>query len=119
MLAVPSAGDELAGEVEFLFGELDQIDGRREMLLAAARSDAAEAERAARGERTRLLAEAHEEAERRATELLVERRALTEERTRAMLDDAELEAGRVRTRGRERTPPLVEEIVARLLEAEP
>ena len=119
MLAVPSAGDELAGEVAFLFGELDQIDGRRELLLAAARSDAAEAERAARRERTRLLAEAYEEGERRAAKLLAERRALTDKRTRAMLADAEFEATRVRARGRERIPALVEDIVARLLDAEP
>ena len=32
MLAVPAAGDELAGEVAFLFRELDQIDGRRERI---------------------------------------------------------------------------------------
>ena len=119
MLAVPSAGDELAGEVAFLFGELDQIDGWRESLLAAARSDAAEAEQAARRERTRRLAEAHEEVERRAAKLLVERRALAEERSRAMLADAEREADRVRARGRERIPALLEEIVARLLEDEP
>jgi vacuolar-type H+-ATPase subunit H len=119
MLAVPSAGDELAGEVAFLFDDLDQIEERLEGLLAAARSDAAEAEQAARRERIRLLAEAHEEGERRAAKFLFERRALAEQRSRAMLDDAEREAGRVRARGRERTPALVAEIVARLLEDEP
>jgi len=119
MLAVPAAGDELAGEVAFLFRELDQIDGRRETLLAAARSAAAEAEQAARRERTRLLDEAGEEGERRAARLLLEGRALTDERTRAMLADAEREANRLRARGRERIPTLVEEIVARLLEDEP
>ena len=119
LLAVPSAGDELAGEVAFLFGELDQIDGRRETLLASARSAAAEAEQAARRQRTRLLAEAREEGERRAAKLLLERRALTDERTRAMLADAEREASRVRARGGERIPTLVEEIVARVLEDEP
>ena len=119
MLAVPSAGDELAGEVAFLFDDLDRIEARLERLLAAARSGAAEAEQAARRERTRLLAEAHEEGERRAAKLLFERRALAEERSRAMLDDAEREASRVRARGRERIPALVEEIVTRLLEDEP
>ena len=119
MLAVPSAGDELAGEVAFLFDDLDHIEARLERLLAAAHSDAAEAERAARRKRTRLLAEGHEEGERRAAKLLFERRLVAEERTRAMLDDAEREATRVRARGRERIPRLVEEIVGRLLENEP
>ncbi|HTP18530.1 MAG TPA: hypothetical protein VMJ65_02930 [Solirubrobacteraceae bacterium] len=119
MLAVPSAGDELAGEVAFLFDDLDHIEARLERLLAAARREAAEAEQAARRERTRLFAEAHEEGERRAAKLLVERRALAEGRSRAMLDDAAREASRVRARGRERIPALVEEIVARLLEDEP
>ncbi|MGZ4179074.1 MAG: hypothetical protein ACXVUL_00075 [Solirubrobacteraceae bacterium] len=119
MLAVPSAGDELAGEVAFLFAELDQIEGRGETLLAAAQSDAADAEQAARRERTHLLAQAHDEGERRAATILVERRALAAERTRAMLVEAEREATRVRARGRERTPALVDEIVSRLLEDEP
>jgi len=119
MLTVPSAGDELAGEVAFLFDDLDRIEARLERLLAVARSDAAEAEQAAHRERTRLLAEAHEEGERRAARLLSERRALVEERTQAVLDDAEREASRVRARGRDRIPALVEEIVARLLEDEP
>jgi vacuolar-type H+-ATPase subunit H len=119
MIAVPSAGDELAGEVAFLFGDLDQIESRRETLLAAARSDAADTEQAARGQRTRLLAQAREEGERRAATILVERRAGADERTRHMLAEAEREAGRIRARGRERTPALVEEIVSRLLEDEP
>ena len=118
MLAVPSAGDELAGEVAFLFDDLDRIEARLEGLLAAAHSDAAEAEQGARRERTRLLDEAREEGERRAAKLLFERRALADERTRAMLDDAEREASRVRERGRERIPALVGQIVARLLEDE-
>ena len=119
MLAVPSAGDELAGEVAFLFDELDEIEARLQRLLAVAGSDATEAEQAARRERTRLLTEAHQEGERRAAELRFERHALAEERTRVMLDDGEREARRVRARGRERIPALVEEIVARLLEDEP
>jgi len=119
MLGVPSAGDVLAGEVAFLFDDLDEIERRRERLLAAARSDAADAEQAARLQRSRLLVQAHEEGERRAAMLLAERRALAAERTRQMLAEAEREAARVSACGRERTPGLVEEIVARLLEDEP
>lgn len=118
-LAVPSAGEELAGEVAFLFADLDGIESQRETLLASARSEAAEAEQAAAQERRRVLAQAHEEAERRAAMLLVERRARAEDRTRAMLAEADRDAARIRARGRERTPALVHDIVARLLEDAP
>ena len=119
MLAVPSAGDELAGEVAFLFGDLEELEGRRDTLLAAARVEAAEAERAARQERSRVLAQAHEEGERRAAGLLVDRRAQAEESRRALLANAAREATRIRARARKRTPSLVEETVRRLLEETP
>ncbi|MGZ4184387.1 MAG: hypothetical protein ACXVUE_15630 [Solirubrobacteraceae bacterium] len=119
MIAVPSAGDELASEVAFLFGDLEEIERRRETLLAVARSDAAAAENAAQEERSRILARAREEGERRAAKLLVQRRALADQRTAAMLAEAEREAARVRDRGLQRTHALVEEIVTRLLENEP
>jgi len=115
-LAVPSAGDELAREVTFLFGDLDAIAAHRERLLAAARSEAAEAEQAAARERSRLLARAREDGERRAARVLVERRARVEKRGRRMLADADREAARIRARGRERTPGVVRDIVERLLE---
>jgi len=119
MLAVPSAGDELSGEVAFLFGDLEEIEGRRDTLLATARAEAAEAEQAAWQERNRLLAQAREEGERRAAMLLVERRAQAEKSGRALVAGATREATRIRARGRQRTPSLVEEIVRRLLEAAP
>ncbi len=47
VLSVPSGGDELAGEVSFLFPDLDQMEHERQTLLGAARSDAAKAEQTA------------------------------------------------------------------------
>jgi vacuolar-type H+-ATPase subunit H len=119
MLAVPSAGDELAGEVAFLFDDLDEIERHRASLLAAARSDAARAEQAAVEERARLLVEAHREGERRAQALLVERRARAQESRDALLTQAGLEADRILARGRQRTPALIQEIVDRLLRDAP
>lgn len=119
MLAVPSAGDELSGEVAFLWGDLDEIETRRNALLAAARSSAAQAERAAHQERGRVLARAREEGERRAASLIAERRAEIGEGVRALLADAAREAERIRARGRQGTPALVREIVTRFLEEAP
>jgi len=118
-LAVPAPGDELAGEVAFLFSDLDGIASRREALLALARSQAAETEQDAVQERSRLLARAHEEGERRAAMLIVEHRARAQEKTAAILAQADRDAARIRARGRERTPALVHDIVARLLEDAP
>jgi vacuolar-type H+-ATPase subunit H len=116
VLAVPSAGDELAGEVSFLFSDLDELEHQRQTLLTAARSDAGRAEQTAVRERNRLLAEAHEEGERRAAMILNERRARAQQSARAMLADADRDASQVRARARERMPALGAEIVQRLLE---
>ena len=119
VLAVPSAGDELAGEVSFLFSDLDEIEHQRQTLLVAARSDAEQAKQEAVRERTRLLAHAHDEGERRAAMILDERRARARQRTRAMLAEADRNAAQVHERARERMPALVAEIVERLLEGVP
>ena len=118
-LAVPAPGDELAGEVAFLFADLDGIANRREALLALARSQAAEAEHGAAEERNRLLADAHQEGERRAAMLIVEHRARAQAKMRAILVQADRDAARIRARGRERTSALVQDIVTRLLENAP
>jgi len=119
VLAVPSAGDELAGEVSFLFSDLDEIEHQRQTLLVAARSDAEQAKQEAVRERTRLLAHAHDEGERRAAMILDERRGRARQRTRAMLAEADRDAAQVHERARERMPALVAEIVERLLEGVP
>ena len=116
MLAVPSAGDELSGEVSFLFADLDELQHEREALLGAARADAARAEQTATRERGRLLRDAHEEGERRAAMILEDRRARARERTRAIIAQANGDAEQVLARAAERTPSLVAEIVERWLE---
>jgi vacuolar-type H+-ATPase subunit H len=115
---VPTAGAELSGEVALLFGQLDEIERRGGMVVSAARSEAAEIEAAAARDRSRLLADAVAEAERIAAKLLAELRASGEERARSILADAEREAERVLACGRERTPGLVQEVVAAVLESE-
>lgn len=119
IVAVPSTGDELSGEVTFLFGELDEIAERGGRILSAARSEAAEIEASAAQQRLKLLEEARADSDRLAAQLLAERRASCERRARRMLTDAEREAARVLARGRERTPALVGHVVARLLEGGP
>jgi hypothetical protein len=116
ILAVPSAGDELAGEVSFLFSDLDELEHQRQTLLIAARSDAGRAEQTAVRERNRLLTEAHEEGERQAAMILNERRARERQRALAMLAEADRNAAQVGARARERMPALGAEIVQQLLE---
>jgi len=116
VVAVPSAGEELSGEVAFMFGRLDELERRSELILSSARSDAAGVEAAARERRRRLLEDAGADAQRIVAELLAERRARCERNARALLADGEREAERVLARGRERTPALVAQVLARVLE---
>lgn len=115
-VAVPAAGDVLAGEVSFVFPELDAIERRTQATVAAAHAEAVRLRAAATLERHRLLDEARTEADRLAAVQIAEWRAGCRERSLTMLDGARREADRVLTRGRERTPALVEKIVARILE---
>ena len=97
VVAAPSAGDELSREVEFLFGQLDEIERQGDLALSAARLQAAEFEAGAGSSDGR---EAHAEGERRAASLLVDRRAACEQRARALLADTKREAELVFARGR-------------------
>lgn len=118
VVAVPSAGDELAHEVAFLFDQLDQIEQRGELVLSASETDAFEIEATAAAERRRILDDARAEAERAAAELLARRSANCRRLAREMLADAEREAELVATRGRERSPALVQEVIGRVLEGQ-
>ena len=115
VLAVPTAGDRLSDEVAPLFAELDQIEQRGELILAAACAEAAEIEASAERQRERLHAQARTDGERIAAELLAERRTQCERLARELLEDAERTATRVLSQGRERTPELAELVVSRLL----
>jgi F0F1-type ATP synthase membrane subunit b/b' len=68
VVAVPSAVDGLTGEVAFLFDDLDRIESDAAQALAAARSEAAVIDGAAREERPRLLQDARVVAERAAAD---------------------------------------------------
>jgi vacuolar-type H+-ATPase subunit H len=116
-VAVPSGGEELSGEVGFLFEQLDQIEQRGNAIVASARAEASQLESAAADERRRLLDAGRAEAEQVAARLLAERRATCERQAMTMDADAQREAERVLARGRRRTPDLIEEVIQRLLEA--
>jgi F0F1-type ATP synthase membrane subunit b/b' len=116
VVAVPSRGEDLTGEVARLFARLDAIEAQGELIRSTAISDAAEIAAAADAERRRILADARAEGERVAAELLARRRATTEQQVAAMVADARGQAARVHALGRERTPALVEEIVERMFE---
>jgi vacuolar-type H+-ATPase subunit H len=116
-VAVPSAGDELSGEVGFLLPQLDEIERQGEAIVAAARAEASQLEAAATEQRRRILDAGRAEAERVAARVLAERRSICENRARTILAEAQHEAERVLARGRERTPGLVEQVIQRLLKA--
>lgn len=118
-VAVPSAGEELSGEVAFLLEQLDQIEQEGNAIVASAQAEASQLESAAADERLRLLDAGRAEAEQVAARLLAERRTRCEQQATMMAADAQREAERVLARGRERTPDLVGEVIRRLLEAAP
>jgi vacuolar-type H+-ATPase subunit H len=114
VLAVPSAGEDLLGEVAFLFGELDAVQARAHQEHEAAQARTAASEADARTERARILAAANEQAKRVEAQLLSERRAACESEAAALLAGARREAARVLARGRESTPALVAEVMRRI-----
>ena len=119
IVAVPTAGDALADEVAFLFGELDAVAEHAEAILAAARSDAAQTLSAATAQGRQLIAEARVDAESLSQQLLAERRTRSQEQARTMLADARREADRVLAVRRERIAAVVAQVIARMLETPP
>ncbi|MGO8906542.1 MAG: hypothetical protein ACLQMH_13100 [Solirubrobacteraceae bacterium] len=115
VLAVPSAGEDVAHEVVFLFGELDAVQKRARQMRESAQAEAVAIEADARAHRSGILAEALEQAELASTRLLSERRVRHEREVATILAEAEAEAARVLARGRESTPALVAEVVRRIV----
>jgi vacuolar-type H+-ATPase subunit H len=114
VIVVPSAGHDVAAEVAFLFEELDAVQTRALQTRESAETEAATIETDARVHRSRILAEALEQAERDSARMLAERRAGYEREAGKIVADAEAEAERVLARGRESTPALVAEVVRRV-----
>lgn len=115
VLAVPAAGDRLAHEVAFLFGELDGVQRDGRALVAAARRDAAAVADDAAAQRRRMLADAQDRAARMAEAEVAQRRAAGARRAAEIRAAAEREAALVRERGAARTPALMAVIVERVL----
>lgn len=115
-VAVPAAGEELVGEVAFLFAPLDELERRSDLIIDAARAAAAELETQAHERARRLLEDAHASALHATAELLDARGAACDRRARELLAEAELEADRVLARGRERIPALAKVVTERILE---
>jgi hypothetical protein len=111
-------GDELAAELSPVFAALDEIE--REVSRLRDRSEASAAVRLqeAENEVERILAEGHRSgAQQRHAELRsAVRRADAE--AEEIAGQAEVEAQATRRLGRERLPRLVDEVLARVLEAE-
>lgn len=115
-VAVPSPGEQLSGEVAFLFASLDAVESQGERILAAARAAAEQIEAQARERGTVLVEDARGAAATVAAELQAQRAAACERRAQAMLADARLEAERVLVQGRGRIPAFAQTVAGRLLE---
>lgn len=115
-VAVPTAGEQLTGEVEFLFASLDELERESDRILAAAHAAADELEEQARDRARRLLEEAHATALRTTAELSDARSAACERQAQALLAEAERDAERILVRGRERIPALADAVAERILE---
>jgi hypothetical protein len=114
VLAVPSAGEDVAGEVAFLFEALDGVRARARAEHESAQAAAAVVEADAQAQRAQILAAAREQGERVAARLLCEHREACEREAATLLADARREAARVLARGRESTPTLVAEVMRRI-----
>lgn len=114
-VAVPAPGEQLAGEVAFLFARLDAVERQGEELLAAARADADAIETAARERGRQLVEHAHDEGSAVAAQLHARRAAACERQAQAMIREARHEAERVLTQGRQRIPPFAHSVAERLL----
>lgn len=116
-LGVPSAGEDVAGEVAFLLSALDDTDQRARETLAAARAEVQRIEADALAQRERIRAEALTRAEQSAERMLAERRRACAAEAAAILAEAEREAARVLEGGRSATPELVQSVMSRVMEA--
>jgi regulator of protease activity HflC (stomatin/prohibitin superfamily) len=114
LLAVPSRGEDVAGEVAFLFATLDAVELQATEVRDSARAEAVAIEANTHLERERILVDADEQANRAWAALLAERRAASEREARKILVEAQGEAARVLAQGRELTPQLVHEVVRRI-----
>lgn len=118
-IGVPSRGEELLGEVEFLFERLDAVEDERDRAIAAAQAAAREIEAAAQERGRLLLDQARAAAAATAAELQAQRAAACERQAQALLADAQREAARVLAQGRTRIPAFTETVVGRILEQAP
>ena len=114
VLAVPSAGEDVANEVAFLFESLDAARGRARAEEESARAAAVVVEEGAQAERARILARGREQGERVAAQVLGEGRAACDGEVAVLLAEARQQAARVLARGRESTPMLVAEVTRRI-----
>jgi len=118
-VAVPSPGEQLSGEVAFLFAQLDAVEHEGDRTIAAAQAAAREIEAAAHERSRLLLDDARAAAAAMVAELQAQRTAACERQMQALLADAQREAEHVLARGRARIPAFAQSVIGRILEQTP
>lgn len=113
-IAVPSKGEDLAGELEALMPKLDAIDEQARLLLTRAQEHAADIEARAQTSAVEILTKASERAERERAQIVAAGRAQAEREAAEIIAAGEAESRRVSEHATRRAQTLVDEIVASL-----
>lgn len=114
-IGVPAVEPDAAVELTPLFGRLEEIDAEAAVIVLEGRSRAAAIERDGRQQAERILELATHEARLEADRLRRERREAAEMQARTILADARSQASRLRERAVQRTPSVVEDVLALLV----
>jgi len=111
-LGVPASGEDLRGELEPLFEQLDTLDAQSQQIERDAVGQAEERRAQAQAQATAILEQARIRAEQERARAALEQRAEVKRSIVKMHEASKREAERIRTVCEERVPELVAEVLA-------
>ncbi len=113
-LAVPSRGEDPAGELSSILPKLDAIDEQTRGILAAAQAQAATIEAEAQVSAKEIMADAGRRSARERIEIIAAGRAHAEREAAEILDAGRAQARRVGEHAAAHTQDLLDEVVSSL-----
>lgn len=111
-LGVPASGEDLSGELEPLFEQLDAIDAQAREIERDALEQAQQRRARAQAQAQAILEQARRRADEERAGAALEQRAEAERRTAELHEASRREAERIRAAGGERVADLVPEVLA-------
>lgn len=111
-LGVPASGEDLRGELEPLFGQLDAVDVQAQSIEREALEQAEQRGAQARAQATAILEQARRGAEEERARAALDQRAAVERDTVELHEASRLEAERIRAASGDRVAELVSEVLA-------